>query len=210
MFGKTSRSHNELYGDADAVAGPSASSGTADAPRKTEPVVSVPVADRTADVRLSHGAPINGASTASPARSIISADLKVVGDLHCDGDLQIDGTVEGDINSRMLTVGEGAHIEGSITAQTARIWGFASGQVNAASVTIAKTAKVTGDIAYQTLAIEEGAVLDGQCRRAASAKSAGGDTDVTALKPGQSAKVSKGNSNAGGKSVSGGDNPVAA
>lgn len=209
MFGKTSRSPNEMSGNSEAVVGLSALGDAADTAMKASPMVSVPLADKSSDVRLSHGAPVNGARNASSARSIISADLKIVGDLHCEGDLQIDGTVEGDINSCTLTVGEGAHIEGSITAETVRIWGFASGQVNAASVTIAKTAKVTGDIAYQTLAIEEGAVLDGQCRRITSVKSIVGDTEVAALKSAHSAKASKGNSSGGGKS-GGGDKPVAA
>ncbi len=37
--------------------------------------------------------------------SIISPDLKIVGDLKSHGDIQIDCTIEGDINSRLLTVG---------------------------------------------------------------------------------------------------------
>ena len=46
--------------------------------------------------------------------SIISPDLKIIGDLKSSGDIQIDGTIEGDINSRLLTVGEQATVEGCI------------------------------------------------------------------------------------------------
>ena len=81
-----------------------------------------------------------GAGKASGEASAISADLKVVGNLESAGDIQVDGTVVGDINSRSLTVGEGAHVEGSITAEKVRICGKLSGQVTAASVSIAATA----------------------------------------------------------------------
>ncbi|MEE8533942.1 MAG: polymer-forming cytoskeletal protein, partial [Alphaproteobacteria bacterium] len=61
--------------------------------------------------------------------SVISADLKLIGNVHSAGDVQVDGTIEGDINSRSLTVGEGARIDGSITADHVRICGSVSGQV---------------------------------------------------------------------------------
>lgn len=97
--------------------------------------------------------------------SIISADLKIVGDLKSSGDIQIDGTVEGDIDSRMLTIGEGASVKGAIAADTVRISGSIVGQVKATTVILAKTAKVSGDITHETLTMEAGAVLEGGVRR---------------------------------------------
>ncbi len=44
--------------------------------------------------------------------SIISADLKIVGDLSSDGEIQVDGTIEGDIRTKSLLVGETADIKG--------------------------------------------------------------------------------------------------
>ena len=149
-----------------------------------------------------------GAAPAGDVPSIISADMKVVGNLHSNGDIQIDGTVEGDIKSRTLTVGENAHIIGSISAESVNVCGRVTGQVSATSVRIARTANVQGDINYKTLAIEEEAVLDGQIRRldnkpaieakppAPDAKpaSSGGDSKVEPLKTAQ----------AGGSSMGGG------
>ncbi len=112
--------------------------------------------------------PARGAGKASGEASAISADLKVVGNLESAGDIQVDGTVVGDINSRSLTVGEGAHVKGSITAEKVRICGKLSGQVTAASVSIAATAVMNGDITYQMLSIEEGASFDGRCHKADS------------------------------------------
>lgn len=102
-------------------------------------------------------------ANASP--SIISADLRIVGDLESAGDIQIDGEVEGDIHSRTLTVGEGAQVKGSITAETVRVCGFVTGQIKATTVTLDRTARVLGDILHTSLAIEPGAFLEGHCRR---------------------------------------------
>ena len=106
-----------------------------------------------------------GASTRTAAPSIISSDLKIKGDLICNGDIQIDGTIEGDVVSRSITVGEGADVRGSIAGEAVRICGAVNGQIKGTTVTLAKTAKVVGDVMHQTLSIEPGAFFEGQCRR---------------------------------------------
>ena len=97
--------------------------------------------------------------------SIISPDLKIVGDLKSNGDIQIDGRIEGDVNSRLLTIGEQATVEGSIVADTVRISGTVRGQVKAKIVHLDKKARVTGDITHETLTMEAGALFEGQVRR---------------------------------------------
>ena len=105
------------------------------------------------------------ASKASGVPSIISPDLKIVGDLKSNGDIQIDGTIEGDINSRLLTVGKQAVVEGCIVADTVRISGTVNGQVQARMVHLDKDARVTGDLIHETLTMEAGALLEGQVKR---------------------------------------------
>jgi cytoskeletal protein CcmA (bactofilin family) len=97
--------------------------------------------------------------------SIISADLRIAGDLICQGDIQIDGQVEGDIRSSSVVIGEGAVVTGSIQAENVRICGKLIGQVKADTVTLEKTAHVTGDVLHQALAIAQGAFLEGACKR---------------------------------------------
>ena len=111
------------------------------------------------------GASIIAADPGVGVPSIISADLKIVGDLHSSGDLQIDGAVEGDISSRSLTIGESAVVRGSLAAESVRVYGSVFGEVKANSVTLAKTAKVEGDIAHQSLSMEAGAALIGKLSR---------------------------------------------
>ena len=104
--------------------------------------------------------------TAVPARtapSLISADLKIRGNLNNPGEVHFDGTIEGDIICRKLIVGETASITGHVEANEVVIRGKVTGRVKAHSVQLAKTANVTGDIWHDTLVIEAGAFLEGHC-----------------------------------------------
>jgi cytoskeletal protein CcmA (bactofilin family) len=115
------------------------------------------------------------AAPKSAVPSIISADLRVNGNLISGSDIQVDGWVQGDIQSRSIVVGEGATVQGALQAETVRVCGTVSGQIKADSVVLEKTARVTGDVLHKTLAIEEGAQLEGMCKRldaAATAQSA--------------------------------------
>ena len=111
----------------------------------------------------------NGDGTRSAPKSsvpsIISADLRINGDLICSGDVQVDGWVEGDIQSRNIVIGEGATVHGALQAESVRICGVVKGSIKADSVVLEKTAKVTGDVLHKTLTVEEGAQIEGMCKR---------------------------------------------
>ena len=100
-----------------------------------------------------------GASSGVP--SIVSPDLKIVGNLKGHGAVQIDGTIEGDIDVPLLTVGEQGKIDGSTVAETVRIFGTVNGRVQAKTVHLDKSAKVTADITHETLTIEADAYFEG-------------------------------------------------
>lgn len=95
--------------------------------------------------------------------SIISASLRIVGDLVSDGDVQVDGVIEGDVTARSLTVSEGAAVRGQITAKKVCIRGEVHGQTTADTVEVGRSARVLGDIIHESLAIEAGAFLEGHC-----------------------------------------------
>jgi cytoskeletal protein CcmA (bactofilin family) len=135
----------------------------------------------------------SGAGRNSGEPSVISADLKIVGDLHCAGDVQIKGTVEGDIRSRTVTVGEGAQVSGAIYGQAVHVSGSVKGQIEAPTVTVARSGRIEGDVVHESLAVEAGAHLVGSCRRLDS-KATAGQTGAPALKlgtAGQAAEPSK-------------------
>lgn len=125
------------------------------------------------------------AQSGSGEHSVISAGLRVIGNLESDEDVEVRGTVEGDITSRSLTVSAGATVRGAITADSVNIAGTVNGEVTADRVLLTKTGDMTGDITYKTLAIDEGAAFDGQCRRVESGRK--DSKNVSNLKPVQSA-----------------------
>lgn len=102
--------------------------------------------------------------------SIISADLRITGDLECSGDIQIDGVVNGDIQSRNIVIGEGASVTGSLKAEAVQVFGKLIGQIHADTVTLERTAHVAGDILHKALAIAQGAFLEGAIKRLDAAK----------------------------------------
>ncbi len=99
------------------------------------------------------------------APSIIGADLRIVGDLSSEGEVQVDGSIDGDIRTKNLLIGESATVKGEIVGDTVRIYGSVNGQIKARAVTLAKSAHVVGNILHENLSIEEGAFLDGHCKR---------------------------------------------
>lgn len=114
--------------------------------------------------------------------SIISADLKIVGDLSCEGEIQVDGSIDGDIRTKSLLVGETANIKGEVVAETVFVHGNVNGQIKSRDVNLAKTAHVVGDILHENLTIEKGAFLEGHCKRMGE-KSASNDGKVNVFGP---------------------------
>jgi cytoskeletal protein CcmA (bactofilin family) len=94
--------------------------------------------------------------------SIISTNLTITGNIKTDGDVQVDGTIDGDLQSKQLTLGESGVVNGAIVADLARISGTVNGSITARVVELGRTAKITGDINHFSLAIEPGAYIQGQ------------------------------------------------
>lgn len=97
--------------------------------------------------------------------SILSADMRITGDVVSDGEIQIDGVIEGDIKCDQLTIGEQARIDGEVVADGVHVHGAVAGQIRAKSIFLAKTSHVKGDVVHETLAIEPGAYMEGHVRR---------------------------------------------
>ncbi len=99
------------------------------------------------------------------APSIISADLLVQGALISQGDMQIDGSVEGDIRSVTLMIGNSATIKGEIVAEEVVVRGRVEGRIRARRVQLDATAVVIGDILQEQLTVAAGATFEGTCRK---------------------------------------------
>ena len=107
--------------------------------------------------------PSTPATKAPP--STLSADLHVKGNLKTAGDIQIEGTVDGDIRAHLLTVGEGATVNGECVADDVIVNGRVIGRVRGLKVRLTSTARVEGDIIHKTIAIESGAHFEGSVQR---------------------------------------------
>ncbi|MCW9035319.1 MAG: polymer-forming cytoskeletal protein [Rhodospirillales bacterium] len=142
-------------------------------------------------------------TSSSAAPSFISTDMNLVGDLSSEGEVQIDGTVNGDIRTKILLIGEKAIIRGEIIADTVKVHGEITGQIKARSVTLARTARMVGDILHENLAIEEGAFLEGHCKRMEKAEIASA-VNLVVKEGGAAAKPpSTGNDPKSGKAAAG-------
>jgi len=109
--------------------------------------------------------------------SIIGGDVVIKGDISATVDLHIDGRVEGDIECASLVQGEGSHIEGGITAETARLAGSVSGSITARELVVLRSAKISGDVHYDALTIEQGAEVEGRFAHRVPAKAAATRSD---------------------------------
>ncbi len=140
------------------------------------------------DKELSFSTPF---SRSKPAASVLSEDLKVIGNIKTLGDIQVEGLVEGDIRAHLLTIGESATIRGEVVADDVVINGRIIGRVRGLKVRLTSTARVEGDIIHKTIAIESGAHFEGSVQRQddpinqkeKSNKNESPSTDTSKIKP---------------------------
>lgn len=97
--------------------------------------------------------------------SIVSSDLTIGGDIIGEGALELDCAVEGNIRCLSLVLGKNAIVNGNITAGKVEIFGTVNGNIKAKNIVCGATAKVVGDIIHQTIHIENGAYVDGSCKK---------------------------------------------
>lgn len=101
-------------------------------------------------------------ATKSSTFSVIGTDVVIKGDVQASADLHVDGRIEGDIACASLVQGEGSHIEGAITAESARLAGTITGSITARELVVLKSARIHGDVHYDALTIEQGAEVEGR------------------------------------------------
>ena len=103
--------------------------------------------------------------------------------------MQIEGTIEGDIRSHLLTIGQSALVRGEIIADDVVVNGKVIGRIRAQKVRLSSTAQVEGDILHKNIAIESGAQFEGSVQRSDDPLGA-----AAANRPNSAATVSTGSS----------------
>jgi len=100
------------------------------------------------------------------ALNLISEGTSITGDLVAKNDIRIDGSIKGKINTAgRLVIGPVAKIEGEVQASMVDLLGTMDGSIACAgTVTLKANAIFTGTIKAAYIAIESGAVFNGECQ----------------------------------------------
>ena len=108
----------------------------------------------------SPGAPVEA------ALSIVSAGMRITGDVETSGVLKVDGEINGSITgARQVLLGRGGEVRGNIAASEVVVGGHVEGSVAATvRLELQPTATVTGDIETRSIIVLEGARINGLVR----------------------------------------------
>jgi cytoskeletal protein CcmA (bactofilin family) len=123
--------------------------------------------ERPAPVALASVAaePLRRASSQGAAKeSLIAADVTIEGKIEGAGDVRIAGRFKGDVNVQgNVTVEQGAHVNGQVSAATVIVSGEVEGNINAsARVELLDTGIINGDVKAAVLTVAAGSRMRGQ------------------------------------------------
>jgi cytoskeletal protein CcmA (bactofilin family) len=99
-------------------------------------------------------------------KTVIGPETRIAGPLSGKDDLEVHGTVDGPVHGvAQVVIAGGARIGGEVRGRDVVVGGELSHPVYATgTVRLLATAVLTGDIEAPRIAIDEGAVFDGQVR----------------------------------------------
>lgn len=111
--------------------------------------------------------------------SVIAQDNHILGSLVSGGSIDFDGTIDGNIRCHTLTVRKHGSIKGDVTSDILHVYGKIDGIIRAKHVHLYTDSHVEGVIMHETLIIEDGAFVDGKCKR--TDKNNGHDSEPSEL-----------------------------
>jgi cytoskeletal protein CcmA (bactofilin family) len=109
--------------------------------------------------------PVTTTHRKSPVPSVFGMDMHILGNIVSEGMIDFNGHLEGNIRCSALTLRPNAEVKGDILAESVQIFGKVSGLIRAKNVYLFASCHVEGIIMHETIAIEDGAFLDGKCKR---------------------------------------------
>ena len=103
----------------------------------------------------------------STIKNALGSDVEIKGNLKFTGELAFDGKLDGEVHTDgTLHLGDGAVINGNITAQSVVVRGKVNGNISAKDkIDIKAKAEIFGDIRATKLTIEEGVTFVGKTER---------------------------------------------
>jgi cytoskeletal protein CcmA (bactofilin family) len=108
--------------------------------------------------------PVRRAAAGAAKESLIAADVTIEGKIEGAGDVRIAGRFKGDVNVQgNVTVEQGAHVNGQVSAATVIISGQVEGNIIASSrVELLETGVINGDVKAAILTVAAGSKMRGQ------------------------------------------------
>jgi cytoskeletal protein CcmA (bactofilin family) len=102
-------------------------------------------------------------------RAMLDKDSEVNGKLSFSGPTRIDGTLRGEVRaSELLVIGESGLVDGTVHAASLMLLGRIEGSIHGAErVEIGPRGMLRGSIETRILVVQEGGILDGDCKVAA-------------------------------------------
>ena len=98
------------------------------------------------------------------AKTYLSSDFKLNGNIKSQGDIEIDGQIKGKVVGNSVSVLAAGSVDGSISGTSVSIDGKANGLISASEVAVASSGTIMADITYETLSTEKGAKLQGNLK----------------------------------------------
>ena len=98
------------------------------------------------------------------SKNVLGSDVEIKGNIKFTGELTFDGKLDGEVHTEgTLHLGDGAVINGNITAQSVIVRGKINGNITAKEkIEIKAKAELFGDIRATKLTIEEGVTFVGK------------------------------------------------
>ncbi len=97
--------------------------------------------------------------------SVIAHDTNILGSLVSEGSVDFDGKIDGNIRCHTLTVRKNGYVKGDIDADIVHVYGKTEGIIRAKNVNLYADCHVEGIILHDNISIENGAFIDGKCKR---------------------------------------------
>jgi cytoskeletal protein CcmA (bactofilin family) len=102
--------------------------------------------------------------TIQAPKSILSAELEIIGTVKTSGSVQIDGRIEGEVISQGdVILGKSGSIKGNLNVNSISVSGTIQGNITAKDrIELKSTARLLGDIKAKRLAVEDGVTFVGK------------------------------------------------
>ena len=107
-------------------------------------------------------------------KSVLSANLKVVGQIKTPDDLEIHCEIEGPLEANNVTIAPSGNVRGHIRANRLAVSGQLTGNFMGKELELRETGRINGDVFCESFSMAKHGVLNGKCIMTDSAPAAAG------------------------------------